>query len=270
MRRVGHLLERIAEPENLALAFWKASRGKRGKAEVRLFGARLGDELERLREGIMAGDYPVGRFRCFTVHDPKERAIYAAAFPERVLHHAIMNICEPEFERAAIFDSYACRKGKGQWAAMARAEAFAAQSSHFLKLDIRKYFDSIAHDRLMGLIEGRFKDDRLLAWFWRLMGCYETAPGRGLPIGSLMSQHWANFFLSPLDRHVKEVLRCKRYVRYMDDSVVWGDSSRDLELVLGAVERVVGDLGLAFKPWPYINRTACGMDFLGLIFPHQE
>jgi hypothetical protein len=264
MKRVGHLLERIAEPENLRLAFWKAARGKRAKVEVRQFQAGLADELRRMRDGLLAGDYPIGCFHRFIVHDPKERVIHAAAFPERVLHHAIMNVCEPVFERAAIYDSYACRKGKGQWAALARAGRFAHGAAFFLKLDIRKYFDSVAHERLLILLDKRFKDERLLAWFSRLIRCYETLPGCGLPIGSLTSQHLANFYLTPLDQFVKEILRRRGYVRYMDDFVIWGACGGELEQIKVAVEEfLAAELRLALKPWPYINRTSQGMDFLG-------
>ena len=95
-----------------------------------------------MRVGILSGDYPVGQYQRFVVHDPKERVIYAASFPERVLHHALMNVCEPFFERWLIHDTYACRRGKGQWAAVRRAEGFARRMPFFLKMDIRKYFDN--------------------------------------------------------------------------------------------------------------------------------
>jgi len=264
MKRTGRLLEQIAEPENLRLAFWRAGRGKWAKPEVRRFAVNLDDELLGMREGLLRGDYPVGRFHAFIVHDPKERVIHAAAFEERVLHHALMNVCEPIFERAAIYDSYACRRGKGQWAALARAERFAGAAPFFLKMDVRKYFNSVPHARLLGLLEQRFKDDELLAWFRRLLECYHTAPGRGLPIGSLTSQHFANFYLGPLDRFVKETLRRPFYVRYMDDCAVWGPCGRELRQVeLAITDFVAQSLGLVLKPHPFINRTHAGMDFLG-------
>ena len=114
MKRHGQLLAAIAEPANLRLAFWKAAKGKRAKADCRAFQQNHDANLAELRGQLLAGRVPVGDYRTFTVHDPKERTICAAAFRERVLHHALMNVCEPVLERAAIFDSYACRKGKGQ------------------------------------------------------------------------------------------------------------------------------------------------------------
>lgn len=269
MRRAGHLLEQIAEPGNLRLAFWKAARCKWGKAEVQRFATDLDQEIESLQEGLLNGDYPVGRFHRFTVHDPKKRIIHAAAFPERVLHHAIMNVCEPVFERLLIHDSYACRRGKGQWAAVEQAQQFVRAGVYFLKLDVRKYFDSIAHRELKAMLARRFRDRRLLEWFDRLIDSYETTSGRGLPIGSLTSQHMANFYLGPLDRLVKETLRRRWYVRYMDDMVIWGTTTAELRIVRDEVARFLGEeLDLTLKDSPSINRTQHGMDFLGCrVFP---
>ena len=107
-------MPKIADAENLRLAFWKAAKGKRGKADCRSFQARLDENLATLGAELLAGEVPVGDYHYFKVHDPKERLICAATFRERVLHHALMNVCEPVLERAVVFDSYACRKGKGR------------------------------------------------------------------------------------------------------------------------------------------------------------
>lgn len=124
LKRAGNLYDRIAEPENLRLAFLKAIRGKRGKREVREYAARLDGNLSLLRDQLLAHAPVVGHYHFFTVHDPKERVICAASFPERVLHHAVANVCEPVLERYAIGDSYACRTGKGMHAAVLRAQEF--------------------------------------------------------------------------------------------------------------------------------------------------
>ena len=112
MKRVGHLFEQIVEPDNLKLAFWKASRGKRARYVTRAFMRDFGSEIARLRDGLLSGTYPVGNFTRFKIYDPKEREICAASFGERVLQHAFMNVCESYFDRWLIPDSYACRKGK--------------------------------------------------------------------------------------------------------------------------------------------------------------
>lgn len=259
----------VVAPDNLRWAFWKAARGKADRREVQRYRANLEGELTRLRSGLLDGTYPIGRYRRFVVHDPKRRTIHAAAFPERVLHHALMNVCEPWFERWAVQDSYACRQGKGQWAAVRRAEGFARRMPFFLKVDSRKYFDSVPHARLLAQLERRIKDPAILGWLGRLLASYQASPGRGLPIGSLTSQHLANFYLTSLDRFVKERLHRAAYVRYMDDFCVWGQSGVDLSAVRREIEAFLAEvLDLSPKPTPYINRTERGMDFLGCrVFP---
>ena len=241
-------------------------------------------ELARLRDGLITGDYPVGDYRRFTIHDPKEREICAASFGERVLHHALMNVCEPFFDKWLIFDSYASRLGKGQVAAVRRAREFAHRHEWFMKCDFRKYFDSIPHDRLKDALAQRFKDPRLLVWFSRIIDTYEKTPGCGLPIGNLTSQHFANFYLDPLDRMLSsgEATRasfprgaCDRgsgalaasskYVRYMDDFVFWSDDKDSLLLLRRTVVDFAREtLGLELKQMPFVNRTRYGMDFLGM------
>ncbi len=269
MRRIGNLFEAVVEPENLRLAFWKASRGKQHRPDQREYAARLEEEIEALRLGLLQGDYPVGDYTRFTVYDPKERVICAAAFRERVLHHALMNVCEPLVDRWLVFDCYACRVGKGQAKAVRRAQAFARGYPWFLKADIRKFFDSVPHDGLKALLRRKFKDGRLLGWFDRIIGTYETQPGRGLPIGNLTSQHFANLYLDPLDRFARETLRAGGYVRYMDDFVLWSGEKDELKAARERVAALVAErLGLELKDEPYLNRTRHGMDFLGMrVFP---
>ena len=262
-------MEMIVAPENLCLAYWRAAKGKRAKADCRQFSQRLDEELETLRTDLVSGKVHVGDYRYFTIRDPKQRRICAASFRERVMHHALMNVCEPVFERAAIFDSYACRKAKGRLAAIERAYGYARTHRWFLKMDVRKYFDSIEQSILLSLLGRKFKDPALLRLFGSIISSYETAPGKGLPIGNLTSQHFANFYLGGLDRFVKEELRRRAYVRYMDDCVVWGDGPEELKVIRDGVrEYLAVELKLELKANPVINRTAVGMDFLGYrIFP---
>lgn len=269
MKRHGQLMEAIAEPANLRLAFWKAAKSKRAKADCRAFQDRLDENVASLQAELLSGSVAVGEYHTFTIHDPKERTICAASFRERVLHHALMNVCEPVLERAAIFDSYACRKGRGQQVAVRRAMGYARQNGWFLKMDIRKYFDSIDQEVLRGLLARKFKDAGVLEVFDRILATYQTAPGRGLPIGNLTSQHFANYYLAPLDRFLKEGLQCRSYVRYMDDFVVWGETAAELREVWRQVEDfLTTELKLELKSNVMLNRTERGMDFLGYrIFP---
>jgi len=188
MKRVGNLYARIADPDNLRLAFWKASRGKRHKPDAARFRENLGAELGALRRDLLAGAVSVGDYHYFTIRDPKERTICAAPFRERVLHHAVLNLCEPVFEAYQIHASYACRPGKGVHAAVARARGHARAHPWHLKLDVRQYFASIDHGVLLGLLARRFKDHRLLDLFAHIIASYTAAPGKGVPIGNLTSQ----------------------------------------------------------------------------------
>jgi len=221
MKRAGNLIARIADPDNLRLAFLKAAKGKRAHACVSVFAAQLNEQTASLRNEIICGTPDVGHYTFFTIHDPKKRVICAASFRERVLHHAVMNVCEPVFEAYQFHDSYACRVGKGTHAALRRAGFFARRYAWYLKMDIRKYFDSIDHETLRHLLTRRFKDTKVLAIFSRVIESYATAHGKGVPIGNLLSQHWANFYLGLFDHWVKETLRVNGYVRYMDDFILW-------------------------------------------------
>ena len=271
MKRHGQLMTAIAEPTNLRLAFWKAAKSKRAKVDCRAFQENLDDNVATLRSELLSGTVEVGDYHTFTIHDPKERLICAASFRERVLHHALMNVCEPVLDRAAIFDSYACSKRRGQHAAVRRAMSYARQNGFFLKMDIRKYFDSIDQGILRRQVRRKFKDARVLELFDRILASYQTAPSKGLPIGNLTSQHFANFYLAPLDRFIKERLRRRCYVRYMDDFVVWGETSAELREVWRKVETfLAAELSLALKSNVMLNRTDRGMDFVGYrVFPHD-
>jgi RNA-directed DNA polymerase len=249
MRRAANLFDKICEPENLRVAFHHAARGKRGKAVVRRFSEHLDSEISRISLQLQCGQFVFGRFEQFLIRDPKERVITAPCFQERVVHHAIMNVCEPIFDRWLIDDTFACRRGKGRDSALRRAQRFAARSSFCLHLDIRKYFDSIDHERLICLLEKRFKDQRLLELLRDILGSFRAELGIGVPIGSLTSQHFANFYLGWFDRFVKEQLRLQGYVRYMDDMLFWHDDQVALKAIeLGCREFVSRELKLEMKP----------------------
>jgi RNA-directed DNA polymerase len=272
MKRAGNLFEAIADWANLRLAAAKALRAKRARADARAYVARLDDHLRRLRAELLAGSVTLGRSHQFVIHDPKERLITAPCFEERLLHHAILNVCEPVFDRWLIFDTYACRAGKGRVACLQRAQEFARRFPFFLKLDIRRYFDSIDHATLKLLLARRFKDRALLALLGRIIDSYAVAPGKGLPIGSLTSQHFANFYLGWCDRFIKEKRRLPGYVRYMDDMIAWADTAAPLQAALPAIESwLAEELQLGVKAKPYRNRSAHGVDILGCrVFPTHQ
>ncbi len=264
MKRHGHLLERIADMENLEWALIRASKGKRHMPDAREYLSNHTVRLAELKEELQSGEIAVGEAHQFTIFDPKERVITAPSFRERVLHHAVMNVCEPLFDRMLIEHSFACRRGRGRVAAVAHAAECARRYQLFLKLDIRKCFDSIPHAKLLELLERRFKDPRLLDLWRRIIGSYATSPGRGLPIGSLTSQHFANFYLGHLDHFVKHELRVRGYARYMDDFALWGDDRQSLLSHRQTIaEWLPNRLGIEPKPNSFLNRTTHGMDWLG-------
>ena len=273
MKRIGNLLPAVIERGNLVRAFHQAARGKWRKQEVRRFSENLDENVDRLRQELMERTFETGRFNVFMVFDPKERTIHAARFPERVFHHALMNLCEPALERHSVFHSYACRKGKGRLKAIEVAQKAAHGRTWQLKLDIRKYFESIPQERLIARLHRVFKDPEVLHWLETILRGHRPNEGKGLPIGSLTSQHLANFYLGPLDRFCQEHPAAKAYVRYMDDFVCWGDDKAAMIALGREIQSFVeAELGLVLKHPPCPQPTVRGMDFLGYrIFPsHAE
>jgi hypothetical protein len=270
MRRAGNLIERICDANNLRLAFTKACPGKRCKREVLLFRQNLGAELERLGKELQVGQVHWGEYHTFNICDPKRRTIRSAPFRTRVAHHAIMNVCEPFFESFQISDSYACRKGKGLDRALKRAVSFSRSGDWYVKMDVRKYFDCIDHSLLQGMLERRFKDRIVLRLFCSILGTYSASSGKGVPIGNLTSQYFANHYLAFLDHYAKETLRCYRYVRYMDDLVIWSDSKGELLAIVKEVEAYLSRcLRLQLKQ-VCLNACNKGMTFLGYrVFPND-
>ena len=264
MKRVGGLYDQIWEWGNLRRAAQRAFRASRQSGEARRYMANLDFHLGHLQNALRGADVRLSPYREFVIHDPKERLISAPVYADRVLHHAIMGVCEPLFDRWSISDSYACRRGRGRLAALQRATAFAARFGWFFRGDIRKYFPSIPHAGLKGVIRRKFKEERMIGLFDRIIDSFGAREGRGLPIGSLCSQHLANLYLDPLDRWVKEGCRIRGYVRYMDDFVVLADTWDEV----ARFEEETGcflssQLGLTLKDGAHLNRAEHGFDFLG-------
>lgn len=270
MKRVGGLIEQIASLDNIAEAYRKASRGKRMKADVLIFAERFSEEAECIREGILSGRIAVGDYHYFRIFDPKERLICAASFRERVLHHAIMNVCHCYFERHFIYDTYATRPDKGLYKAIERGQRAARSRRWVAKLDFRKYFDSIDHDVLKNSLSRLFKDRKLLDLFSRIIDSYSVSSGKGLPIGNLTSQYFANYYLSGLDHYIKEKLLAKDYCRYMDDFLIFDDDKAHLKEIVNKVETFAGEiLCLQLKPVLIVPVDA-GISFLGYkLYPHK-
>ncbi len=254
----------VADYDNLAYAALKAARGKRTQPEVKGFFDRLDDHLASLANVIRVGDIPLGGYRRFQVYDPKPRLIHAPTFPDRVVHHALMNLMGSTFERTEVNSSFACRPGKGVLAAVHAAQRAIRRYPWYVKIDIQGYFDHIDHELLLDLLAQRFKGQGGLALLRRIVDSYHTLPDKGLPIGTLTSQHFANFYLDGLDRFLLEALRAKAHVRYMDDILWWCESKEQAKAQLDAVRVFAKEhRALTVKHNPQINRSARGVTFCG-------
>ncbi len=182
----------------------------------------------------------------------------------RLLQMNLMNVAGSCFERGAVAHSYACRSGRGNLAAIKTAARCTRANRFFLKLDIRRYFDSIHHDTLRSLFRRIFKDGAFLSLLDQVLGSFETKDGRGLPIGTLTSQYFANFYLDGLDHWIMESLGCRAYVRYMDDFVLWHQDAGVLEHWQGVIAGWLGrGLHLELKATPGAVACADGLPFLG-------
>jgi len=233
--------------------------------EVQAFVKNLHHHLLALQQEIRSGKVQIGNYRYFTIYDPKERIICAGSFKERVLHHALMNVCHPYFEKYQIYDSYACRPQKGTYKALDRARYFSAKYAYFAKLDVRKYFETIDQTLLKTALRRLFKDNHLLRIFYQIINSYQTAPQKGLPIGNLCSQYFANHFLAQADHYAKQTLRMPAYVRYMDDMVLWHHHLPTLHRQVKQFEQFLQQqLNCTLKP-TIINAISHGLPYLGYV-----
>ncbi|NWF63701.1 MAG: RNA-dependent DNA polymerase [Chloroflexi bacterium] len=292
------------------LAYHKAAKGKRGHADVAEFEYRLEENLLQLQQELKEQTYQPGAYHSFYIHDPKKRLISAAPFRDRVVHHVLCNLIEPIFEKSFISDSYANRIGKGTHKAIDRAQQFARHFKYVLTCDIRQYFPSIDHEILLDVIARRseattkqspdlpggcfVRKITLLATTWLIEKILQSGIGvlqeeyemkyfegddlfavhrpRGLPIGNLTSQFWANCYLNPFDHFVKRNLRCKGYVRYVDDFLLFSNDKAKLNEWRLKIIAELAKLRLT------LHETKCqprpvteGIPFLGfIIFPEHR
>jgi retron-type reverse transcriptase len=243
----GDLYSGVWSFENLYAAYRKARKGKRGRPPAASFEFQLEDNLLQLQEELRTKTYHPGPYTSFYIHEPKRRLISAAPFRDRVVHHALCNVIEPLFERRFIFDSYANRMGKGTHRALDRCQEFARRYRYALQCDLKQFFPSIDYSILRDIL-GRVISDPDVMWLVdRILSSgvgvlsdeYEMAwfPGddllavlrpRGLAIGNLTSQFWANVYLNPFDHFVKRELRCKAYLRYVDDFLLFAEDKQTL------------------------------------------
>lgn len=279
MRRHKDLFCKIVAFQNLLKAARLAQRGKRFKTNTACFNFSLERELWQLQAELSQKTYRPRKYRHFTIYEPKRRLISAAPYRDRVVHHAIHNILEPIFEPTFIYDSYATRKEKGTHAAIDRFQGFAQQKPYVLKCDIQKYFPNIDHDILMSLIGRKIACKDTLQLINTILESSREfdidgapLPFTGMPMGNLTSQFFANIYLNGMDHYIKEQLQCRRYLRYMDDFVVFHEDKRRLLVVKAAIQGYLRKSGLLLHENKCrVYRTMNGVPFLGMIiFPHHR
>jgi retron-type reverse transcriptase len=268
MRRLGFLFDQVLEWENLLEATRRAARGKRTRSPVARFLGELEPQLLALQDELRRGLWRPGPYDTFHIRDPKPRCISAAPFRDRVVHHALMRVLDPVFERYQIGRSFACRRGLGTHRAVQLARAFSRKASFFLKGDVVACFETIDHAVLKSLLRRIIKDARVLDLLDRIID--STGSGCGLPIGNLTSQYLANHYLGVLDHYVTEKLRVGSYLRYMDDFVLFARCKHELHDHRARIRAFLADfLRLELKESvSTVSPTYAGLPFLGfLIFP---
>ena len=252
------LWQELCSCNNLELAYKKARKHKTTKDYVINFGKDLQNNLLLLRSELLFYCYNPKPLVNFIVRDPKTRRISKSDFRDRVVHHALCNIIEPILEKSFIFDSYANRKGKGTLKALQRFDYFKRKVSknntsncYILKADIRKYFETVNHNILLSIIKKKIKDTRILWLVRKILGNYglkRERETRGMPLGNLTSQFFANVYLNELDQFVKHKLKAKYYIRYVDDFVILHRNKETLENYKKEIDNFLKTIKLELHP----------------------
>ena len=271
MKRKSNLFSQIASLENLRIADAKAQKGKPNQYGVRLHNANREANILALQEMLVNKTYRTSPYSVFKVYEPKERDVFRLPyFPDRILHHAVMNVLEPIFMACFTADTYSCIKGKGIHAAArgVKGALLDEQSTRFcLKLDIKKFYPNVDHDILKQLLRRKIKDSDLL---WLLDEIIDSADG--LPIGNYLSQYFANFYLTYFDHWIKEEKALRYYFRYADDIVVLhGDKAYLHQLLMDIAGYLQNNLKLTVKGnYQIFPVEARSIDFVGYRFYHTH
>lgn len=271
MKRLNNLYEKIYSMENLQLADIKASKGKAEQYGVKVHNNNKESNIAALHEMLKNKTYHTSPYTTFKIFEPKERDVFRLPyFPDRIAHHAVMNILEPVFKSAFTSDTYSCIKGKGIHAAanaVKKALKDIPGTEYCLKLDIKKFYPSVDHDVLKQLLRRKFKDRDLL---WLMDEIINSA--EGLPIGNYLSQYFANFYLTYFDHWIKEIKSVKYYFRYADDLVILSGNKPYLHQLLADIRTYLNEnLHLEVKSnYQVFPVAARSIDFVGYRFYHTH
>lgn len=276
MKKLEIIFEKIISLENLFSAWEEFKKGKRNKKDVMAFEYQLEENIFHLHKELRTRTYTHGAYTDFFIQDPKQRHIHKALVRDRIVHHALFSVLYPLFDPTFIYDSYACRKKKGTHKGINRLRQFLRKASDnntkecvILKCDVKKFFASVNHEVLISLIAKRIKDERTM---WLIKEIIESFP-RGIPIGNLTSQLFANVYMNELDQFVKHTLKIRYYMRYNDDFVMVSNLRDELENWLLQIRHFLSEkLKLELHPNKIVLRTyPQGIDFLGYVqFPHYR
>lgn len=262
MKRHGNLWDKVIDMDNLKLAFALASAGKRNRDEVKVIANNLDYYLNKLRQMLIDGTFHTSKYTTRIIHEPKERIIYILPFyPDRIVHHAIMNVLEPIFERMFIYDSYSCRKDKGPHKGSTKCMKYVIKNKWCLKGDISKFYPTINHRVLKRILKRKIKDRKLLTLLFDIIDSIDGDVN--LPIGNYISQWLGNLYMNQLDMFVKHTLHFKEYIRYCDDFCLFANSKEELLVVGAMIHKFIEDnLMQGLSKWD-LFKTSRGVDFLG-------
>lgn len=283
MKVYRNLFNKLINPENLFRAWEEFRSDKKKKEDVVLFERNLESEIFKLHRELKSETYEHSGYTGFFISDPKKRHIHKAVVRDRVLHHAIMGTLYPLYDKIFIHNSFSCRVGKGTHKGVQALRSMLWKASknntrtvYVLKCDIQKFFDSIDHDILLSILKKLIKDEPLMNLLTEVIESFNGERstlfgGRGVPIGNLTSQLFANVYMDKFDQYVKHVLKVKHYARYTDDFVVVSENRQYLLLLLPKLAVFLSEeLKLGIHPKKVeIRKYSEGVDFLGyVIFPH--
>ena len=270
----------ITRIENLFQAWTEFRKGKKRRKDLQAFERYLEDNLFVLQNALKTKTYSHGEYQEFYVHDPKRRHIHKAPVADRVIHHLLYKYLYKLWDKTFIYDSYSCRLEKGTHKGVLRIEKFIRIVSKnytkpcwALKLDIKKFFANVDHETLKKLLRQKIADLDILWLLTNVIDSFhsESGEGKGIPLGNLTSQVFANIYMNELDQSVKHQLKVKYYIRYADDFVLLSESREALEKAAGPVSQFLKtSLKLKLHPNKIIFRNLrWGIDFLGyIVLPH--
>ena len=290
MKTYNKIYPQICSVENLNLAFKKAKKGKSKKDYIISFESKLNEEINKLHLELISKTYNPTPLKKFIIRDPKLRTIHSSIFRDRVVHHAIINILEPIFDKIFIYDSFASRYKKGTHKAVVRFKSFLRKVSgngglikkafnnnsvkgFVFKADIKHYFNSMDHEVLIEILERKIKDEELIWLIRAILNNFETpVKGKGLPLGNYTSQFFGNVYLNELDYYIKHILKAKYYIRYVDDFVILHKNKKRLEYFAKHIKNYLPCLKIQIHPdKSKIYALRNGITFLGYrIFYHHN